>query len=177
MLHVWSIRKHPGVAVARPGDAFAIRRSLPHGHVAAVLGTMRRLGLGREPEARGLFSGAVRCVRRPGGSATCSPGRIDRRGWLRPGLSRWMQRDSPAMIRRTDRARNMAPVPFPTRRRPFRRFARISGRSPSPRRISRAGSPALPRGAASRGRPSPTCPCPRRSRRSAPGWPRAGRWP
>ncbi len=36
-----------GVAVARPGDAFAIRRALPHGHVAAVPGTMRRLGLVR----------------------------------------------------------------------------------------------------------------------------------
>ncbi len=43
-----------GVAVARPGDAVAIRRALPHGHVAAVLGTMRRLGfrrlLGRSKE-------------------------------------------------------------------------------------------------------------------------------
>jgi len=31
----------------------AIRRSLPHGHVAAVLGTMRRLGLVRVPMAFG----------------------------------------------------------------------------------------------------------------------------
>ena len=29
-------------------------------------------------------------------------GRFDRRGSLRPGLSRWMHRDSPVMIRKTD---------------------------------------------------------------------------
>ena len=34
-----------GVAVAGPEDVFAIRRSWPHGHVAAVLGTLRRIGL------------------------------------------------------------------------------------------------------------------------------------
>ena len=42
-----------GVAVAGPEDVFAIRRSWPHGHVAAVLGTLRRTGLvrnlGRRP--------------------------------------------------------------------------------------------------------------------------------
>ena len=42
-----------GVAVAGPEDVFAIRRSWPHGHVAAVLGTLRRIGLvrilGRKP--------------------------------------------------------------------------------------------------------------------------------
>ena len=32
-----------GVAVARLADAFDIVRSLPHGHVAAVLGTLRKL--------------------------------------------------------------------------------------------------------------------------------------
>ena len=34
-----------GVALPSLGDAFAILRSRPHGHVAAVLGTARRLGL------------------------------------------------------------------------------------------------------------------------------------
>ena len=36
-----------------PADALEITRSLPHGHVAAVLGTMRRLGLAEliEPKA------------------------------------------------------------------------------------------------------------------------------
>ena len=36
-----------GVAIARPEDVFTIRRSLPHGHVAAVLGTLRSLGMVR----------------------------------------------------------------------------------------------------------------------------------
>jgi len=30
--------------VAAPADRFAIERSLPHGHIAAVLGTARKLG-------------------------------------------------------------------------------------------------------------------------------------
>ena len=34
-----------GVALARPDEALTIKRSLPHGHVAAVLGTAERLGL------------------------------------------------------------------------------------------------------------------------------------
>ncbi len=34
-----------GVAVADPGERFQILRSLPHGHVAAVLGAINRLGL------------------------------------------------------------------------------------------------------------------------------------
>src|SRR5580704_2991909 len=34
-----------GEAVVSPADAFQIQRSSPHGHVAAVLGTLRRLGL------------------------------------------------------------------------------------------------------------------------------------
>jgi hypothetical protein len=34
-----------GVAVAKPGEALTISRSLPHGHVAAVLGTAEHLGL------------------------------------------------------------------------------------------------------------------------------------
>ncbi|HZE29435.1 MAG TPA: IS1634 family transposase [Gaiellaceae bacterium] len=36
-----------GETLVRAEDAFAIERSLPHGHVAAVLGTARRLGLER----------------------------------------------------------------------------------------------------------------------------------
>jgi hypothetical protein len=36
-----------GETLVSPGQAFEIRRSLPHGHVAAVLGTTRRLGLGK----------------------------------------------------------------------------------------------------------------------------------
>ena len=34
-----------GETVVSPQDAFEIQRSLPHGHVAAVLGTLRRIGL------------------------------------------------------------------------------------------------------------------------------------
>ena len=34
-----------GEAVVAPDEAFTIERSLPHGHVAAVVGTMRNLGL------------------------------------------------------------------------------------------------------------------------------------
>jgi hypothetical protein len=34
-----------GEILVTPGDAFEIVRSLPHGHVAAVLGTVRRLGV------------------------------------------------------------------------------------------------------------------------------------
>jgi hypothetical protein len=34
-----------GEMLARPGDAFDIVRSRPHGHVAAVVGTIRRLGV------------------------------------------------------------------------------------------------------------------------------------
>ncbi len=36
-----------GTAVANPGDAFDIHRSLPHGHVAAVLGSLKKLRLDR----------------------------------------------------------------------------------------------------------------------------------
>ena len=41
-----------GEAFASPDDAFAITRSRPHGHVAAVLGTVRQLGLERRLAAR-----------------------------------------------------------------------------------------------------------------------------
>jgi hypothetical protein len=36
-----------GESLVAPADAFRIQRSAPHGHVAAVLGTLRRLGLQR----------------------------------------------------------------------------------------------------------------------------------
>jgi hypothetical protein len=36
-----------GEALVAPEAAFEIARSLPHGHVAAVLGTVRRLGVDR----------------------------------------------------------------------------------------------------------------------------------
>lgn len=38
-------RSEPGAPAIPPGQAFKITRSLPHGHVAAVLSTMRKLGL------------------------------------------------------------------------------------------------------------------------------------
>ncbi len=45
-----------GEAFAGAGESFRIDRSLPHGHVAAVLGTLRRLGLekllGKKPSRR-----------------------------------------------------------------------------------------------------------------------------
>jgi hypothetical protein len=41
-----------GDTVVAPGDAFAIERSRPHGHVAAVLGTLKKLGLERLLAAR-----------------------------------------------------------------------------------------------------------------------------
>ncbi len=41
-----------GEALSEPADAFEILRSRPHGHVAAVVGTMHRLGLGALLEAR-----------------------------------------------------------------------------------------------------------------------------
>ena len=53
-----------GVVLDDPRKAFAIRRALPHGHAAAVLGTMKRLGfrrlLGRRTErSRDLALAAV----------------------------------------------------------------------------------------------------------------------
>ncbi len=41
-----------GDTIVAPGEAFAIQRSRPHGHVAAVLGTLKRLGLDRLLAAR-----------------------------------------------------------------------------------------------------------------------------
>jgi len=40
-------RRDPGAPVGAPGQPFKITRSLPHGHVSAVLSTMRKLGLPR----------------------------------------------------------------------------------------------------------------------------------
>ncbi len=45
-LQVDSLRRLlKGEAVVSPTDAFQIQRSIPHGHVAAALGTLRRIGL------------------------------------------------------------------------------------------------------------------------------------
>jgi Transposase DDE domain len=61
-----------GEALLAAGEAFRIERSLPHGHVAAVLGTLRRLGLerivGRERSRERDLVVALVCQRllRPG---------------------------------------------------------------------------------------------------------------
>jgi len=61
-----------GETLLSPGEAFQIERSLPHGHVAAVLGTARRLGLerllGRERSRERDLCLAMVCQRllRPG---------------------------------------------------------------------------------------------------------------
>jgi len=39
--------RDPGESASAPGQSFKIARSLPHGHVSAVLSTMRKLGLPR----------------------------------------------------------------------------------------------------------------------------------
>lgn len=56
-----------GETLVSPGEAFEIERSLPHGHVAAVLGTARRLGLerllGRERSWRRDLCLAMVCQR------------------------------------------------------------------------------------------------------------------
>jgi Transposase DDE domain len=61
-----------GETLVPAGEALRVERSLPHGHVAAVLGTARRLGLerllGREPSRERGFCLALVCQRllRPG---------------------------------------------------------------------------------------------------------------
>jgi len=61
-----------GEALLAAGEAFRIERSLPHGHVAAVLGTLRKLGLeriiGRERSRERDLAVALVCQRllRPG---------------------------------------------------------------------------------------------------------------
>jgi hypothetical protein len=49
-----------GVAFADAGEALEIRRSLPHGHVSAVLGTLRDLGLERRLAGGKLDPGEAR---------------------------------------------------------------------------------------------------------------------
>ena len=49
-----------GVAFAETGEAVEIRRSLPHGHVSAVLGTLRDLGLERLLAGGKLDAGGAR---------------------------------------------------------------------------------------------------------------------
>jgi hypothetical protein len=48
-----------GVAFADPGEALEIRRALPHGHVSAVLGVLRDLGLERRLAGGKLDAGAA----------------------------------------------------------------------------------------------------------------------
>ncbi|MGH3061516.1 MAG: IS1634 family transposase [Gaiellaceae bacterium] len=67
-----------GETLVSPGEAFEIERSLPHGHVAAVLGTARRLGLerllGRERSRERDLCLALVCQRllRPGSKLSAS---------------------------------------------------------------------------------------------------------
>src|ERR1700687_2885765 len=49
-----------GVALARADEALTISRSLPHGHVAAVLGTAEQIGLPKLLSARRGGSGGRR---------------------------------------------------------------------------------------------------------------------
>ena len=74
-----------GVAAAQPAAAFDIVRSLPHGHVAAVLGTLRKLRLDR------TLARAALCATRPGvgphhRTHPQPPGKIGHRPW--PGARR-----------------------------------------------------------------------------------------
>jgi hypothetical protein len=61
-----------GETLVSPGEVFEIERSLPHGHVGAVLGTARKLGLerllGRERSRERDLCLAMVCQRllRPG---------------------------------------------------------------------------------------------------------------
>ena len=50
-----------GVALARADEALSISRSLPHGHVAAVLGTAQRIGMPHLLTERGGGSASRRC--------------------------------------------------------------------------------------------------------------------
>ena len=67
-----------GEMLLAAGEAFAIERTLPHGHVAAVLGTARRLGLerllGRQPTRERDLCLALVCQRllRPGSKLSAS---------------------------------------------------------------------------------------------------------
>ena len=67
-----------GIVLPSLDDAAAIRRSLPHGHVAAVLGTLRSLGmvriLGREPSRMRSLAAAAIAARLidPGSKLACA---------------------------------------------------------------------------------------------------------
>jgi len=52
-----------GTVIAPERDAFTVTRSLPHGHVAAALGTARKIGLDRilGPEPAPAKAGGNRC--------------------------------------------------------------------------------------------------------------------
>ena len=69
-----------GERLVSPDDAFTCLRSLPHGHVAAVLATVRKLGLAallaRSPGRswRPVSSGGCRTSSSP---ASCSGGRLE----------------------------------------------------------------------------------------------------
>ena len=69
-----------GVAVSRLDDAFDIVRSRPHGHVAAVLGTLRELRLDRmiagadSPERRRALAMIVARVLDPGSKLVAARG-------------------------------------------------------------------------------------------------------
>ena len=69
-----------GAAVARLHDAFDIQRSLPHGHVAAVLGTLRKLRLDRtiagadSPERRRVLAMIVARILDPGSKLATARG-------------------------------------------------------------------------------------------------------
>ena len=69
-----------GAAVSRLDDAFDIVRSKPHGHVAAVLGTLRKLGLHRmiagaeSPERRRVLAMIVARILDPGSKLAAARG-------------------------------------------------------------------------------------------------------
>ncbi len=69
-----------GTAVTRLGDAFDIVRALPHGHVAAVLGTLRQLRLDRvvaaqrSPERDRVVAMVVARVLEPGSKLATAAG-------------------------------------------------------------------------------------------------------
>jgi rhodanese-related sulfurtransferase len=56
-----------GTVISPDRDAFALTRSLPHGHVAAILGTLRRIGLDRLAGYMGREAIAAWAAERGGG--------------------------------------------------------------------------------------------------------------
>ena len=69
-----------GTAVGRLPDAFEVKRSLPHGHVAAVLGAMQRLGMERliaprpSPERDRALALVAARILRPGSKLAAARG-------------------------------------------------------------------------------------------------------